>query len=194
MFLPKKIRTNMSFLEMINSYWKTYWNNICERITFVLLCRKKYKNYSTVLLQAFKRDYPVYVILRKGQEKVVINNFYELYNSIMNSDPRTILKCEIDNDLVYINDLQFYGGITKGDIFGVFLKDEYRFLPVRDKVIIDIGASIGESPILFASRGPTKVIALEPNRESYELAKRNTEANNLSDKIEIICAACDFGY
>jgi hypothetical protein len=182
----------MSFLEMINSYWKTYRNYICERIDFFLLCRKKYKNYLAVLLQASERNYPIDAILRNGQKKVIIDNYYELYNSIMNSDPLMNLKYEIENDLVYINELQFYGGITNGDIIGVFLKDEYRFLPVRDKVVIDIGASIGDSPILFASRGATKVIAVEPNRESYELAKKNTEANSLSDKIEIICAACDF--
>ncbi len=39
------------------------------------------------------------------------------------------------------------------------------------KIVVDLGASIGNSEIYFAVNGVKKVIALEPFSESFEIAK-----------------------
>jgi FkbM family methyltransferase len=71
----------------------------------------------------------------------------------------------------------------------VFIKNVYSFLDVGDKIVIDVGAGIGDSSIYFASRGAKRVIAIEPNRHSYELAKKNIEVNGFHDSVELIWAA-----
>jgi FkbM family methyltransferase len=83
-----------------------------------------------------------------------------------------------------------YGSITNSDAVGVFLNGIYEYLPVAGKTVIDIGANIADSSIYFAVRGAKKVIALEPFPKNYEMAKRNVESNNLSDKITLLLGGC----
>jgi FkbM family methyltransferase len=80
------------------------------------------------------------------------------------------------------------GNINNGNIFDVFLSEEYRFLNVFEMDVIDVGASIGDSPIYFALRGAKRVIALEPFPYSYSFAELNVKKNNLTNKIEILNA------
>lgn len=104
------------------------------------------------------------------------------------------LNYDIEKDIVYVNGLLLYGGTTNGDIVGVFINNEYEYLPVKDRVVIDIGANIGDSSIYFTLQGAKKVLALEPYQKSYEFAKKNIESNGFSDKVETIwpgCAAVD---
>jgi len=73
---------------------------------------------------------------------------------------------------------------------GVFFDKVYDFLPVRGKTVIDIGANIGDSCIYFALRGSCNIIGFEPFPKNYELAKKNIEANSLTEKITLQLAGC----
>jgi FkbM family methyltransferase len=96
------------------------------------------------------------------------------------------LDCDPDEDIVYVNGLKFYGGKKIEDTALIFIKEDYKFLPVKGKVVVDIGAGIGDSSIYFVSHGAKKVLGLEPDTTRFEFAKKNIKANNFSDKIEII--------
>lgn len=63
-------------------------------------------------------------------------------------------------------------------------------MQVKEKVVLDVGANIGDTPIFFALHGAKKVIGIEPFPQNYEMAQKNTEINDLSDKIEILLAGC----
>ncbi len=65
----------------------------------------------------------------------------------------------------------------------VFFKEGYSRLPVKDRIVLDIGANIADTSIYFALKGDKKVIALEPFPKNYEMAKQNVELNKLSEKI-----------
>jgi FkbM family methyltransferase len=179
MLIQKNGKKNMTFLHRIMSY-KHY---IYDNITFFLLYRRKYRNYISVMRQVLKKQYPINAILQNGST-MTFNHYYEVYCHLMN------LNYDIENDIVYVNGLRFYGGTTNGDIVGVFINNVYENLPVKDKVVIDIGANIGDSSIYFTLRGAKKVFAVEPNRESYEFAKKNIESNGFSCKVEPIWAGC----
>ncbi|MBP1357704.1 MAG: FkbM family methyltransferase, partial [Sulfolobus sp.] len=75
-------------------------------------------------------------------------------------------------------------------LIGTFYKEEYSFLNIENSktTIIDIGAFIGDTPIYFASKGAKKVIALEPNPPTYNLALDNIKLNRLEDKITLLNA------
>lgn len=57
----------------------------------------------------------------------------------------------------------------------IFLNQEYDFLVEKQpEVIIDAGANIGLASIYFANKFPdTKIIAIEPEKDNFELLKTN---------------------
>jgi FkbM family methyltransferase len=177
MYMAKNLRSNVSLYEQMRSYYSC----VKEYIEFFTLYRKKYKNYLNVTSKVLQRRYPLTAILRSGGS-ITFDYDYDIYNHLYD------LNCDTEKDIVYIDRFQFHGGRTSGNIVEVFIKNVYGFLDVKDKVVIDIGAGIGDSSIYFASRGAKQVVAVEPNRHIYELAKKNIELNGFHDSIELIWA------
>ena len=79
---------------------------------------------------------------------------------------------------------------TIGLIRGVFFEEDYKWLEVKGKDVIDIGANIGDTAIYFALKGARHVYAFEPYPYSYGLAQKNIKANRLNNKITIINEGC----
>lgn len=88
----------------------------------------------------------------------------------------------------YTSDYQLTNTIT--GIKEQFVEDQYRDVNVRDNVVLDIGASIGDSAMYFALNGAKQVIALEPYPYTYRVAKENIRLNGLEKKVMIINQAC----
>lgn len=68
---------------------------------------------------------------------------------------------------------------TLGMINEQFIEQEYKWLNVKDKYVIDIGANIGDTAIYFGLMGAKHVYAFEPYPYSYALAKRNIAKNSI---------------
>jgi FkbM family methyltransferase len=162
--------------------------------------RRTYRNYLSVFFHIIKKKYPVKGILKNGNE-VVLTSFFQTYNLTRFQDHRKKIDYDILSNTVTISglvntiaesgrELKFQDGICNGELVNIFLKDVYRILPIKGKVVIDIGANIGDSSIYFALRGAAKVIAVEPFPHNYEMARKNIVLNNFSDKISLILAGC----
>jgi hypothetical protein len=54
------------------------------------------------------------------------------------------------------------------------------------RFVIDIGGSIADTPLYFASLGAKKVYAFETDPQRVQLAKTNVNINHMSNTIEII--------
>ena len=67
--------------------------------------------------------------------------------------------------------------------------NDYLFLNVKDKSVLDIGAFVGDSAILFALRGARRVVAVEPSPWAYSMARKNVEANGLGNVITLVNCA-----
>ncbi|MDE1871049.1 MAG: hypothetical protein KGI06_02300 [Candidatus Micrarchaeota archaeon] len=65
----------------------------------------------------------------------------------------------------------------------VFVKEEYASLGVNGRNVVDIGASIADSPIYFALEGAKHVYGYEPDAVRYNMALENIKANGLEDRI-----------
>ena len=152
--------------------------------------RTVYKNYVGVMWGVYKKKKEIKVVLRTGNSYKLIFTSASMYTQL-------IFSKNINTVLIKLNDnhLQFsYKGknITVvepwGDINAVFGNEEYKFLDVKNEIVIDIGANIGDSPIYFALNNASKVVALEPYPYSYNLALENIKANNLEDKITLLNA------
>jgi FkbM family methyltransferase len=126
-----------------------------------------------------------------GKECIIIqNDKNELGAPVMGWDH----DLKLDKVILPEISLQFYDGISNGDVFNIFYKKEYEFLPVKDKVVIDIGANIADSSIYFAMSGAKKVIALEPFPKNFEIAQKNIAMNGFTDKVELLNAGCCGGH
>ncbi|MDD5173436.1 MAG: FkbM family methyltransferase [Candidatus Omnitrophica bacterium] len=69
-----------------------------------------------------------------------------------------------------------------------FLEEQYSFIYpfIKDSIVIDIGANIGDTVVLFCKRGARRVYAYEPHPFFFNLANRNIELNRLGDKIRMV--------
>ena len=65
------------------------------------------------------------------------------------------------------------------DPYAVFFDEEYGYLDVKDKDVIDIGMNIGDSTIYFSLRGAKRIIGVEPYPYSFSFAEKNVRLNNI---------------
>lgn len=87
--------------------------------------------------------------------------------------------------------LQFrYTKRTRSQFLGIlkqfFLKEPYGALKVEGRVVVDIGADIGDSAIYFCCKGAEQVISLEPYLHFYDVASGNILANGFQDKVVLV--------
>lgn len=144
--------------------------------------RNTFKNYISILTNRRKLNYPIYVKLRKGETKVAFNQWQLYCYSIgmdVIYDPYS-KRTRIEHTGKH---LEFLGAENDGDLPAVFFYEEFRDVSVANKVVIDVGASIGDSSVYFAIHGASQVIAIEPFIESYRNLKLNIQLNGLCDKI-----------
>ena len=176
----------MSFSHYVISHF-SYFNSF-------LFYKKAFKNYFHVTLNILRKKFPITVITKTGQ-KIVVHTQGDSYAAARGG--REFY--EIDKNGVYtikVNDsfnnvkLHTYNNVKDG-IFPPFFTDIWLQSKMNGKKVVDIGAWIGDTSIAFIANGATQVIALEPLKDSYELAKKNIEINNLSSKIELLFAVCD---
>jgi FkbM family methyltransferase len=66
-----------------------------------------------------------------------------------------------------------------------FREEVYRFYPVRNRTVLDIGAYVGDSAIYFASKGARRVIAFEPAPPLFRLCELNVKMNNLQNIVKV---------
>jgi len=64
----------------------------------------------------------------------------------------------------------------------IFLDNVYQY-DVAGKNVVDIGMNIGDSTIYFAKKGAKRIIGLEPDKESFDLALKNIEDSKVVDVV-----------
>jgi FkbM family methyltransferase len=71
-----------------------------------------------------------------------------------------------------------------------FVYQDYKWLRVEGRQVLDVGASIGDSAIYFAARGAAQVYALEPYPYAYKFAETNIRLNALERKVTLLNLGC----
>ena len=135
-------------------------------------------------------EYPIKVILKNGKQIIVMDIFQLRIQRWWNEDFCSIKDKTLTVRTSTLPNVKFVGWEKNGDIGSIFFGNEYEWLPVNGKTVIDIGANIGDSSIYFALKGAKKIISLEPSPTNYDLAIENVKINNLGNKIKMILAAC----
>ena len=164
----------------------------------IRIVRNNFRNWLTLILMLkFGKGNKLPVVTRSGLRYFLWRNqvivlFLHLWKGIPGDEAINY----IIRDRIHYRDKNpvIHGWIgngnkNNGNILDVFFNEEYRFLNVRDRVVIDVGASIGDSAIYFALNGASKVIGLEPYPYSFKFGIRNVKENGLEDRILLLNAA-----
>ena len=168
-----------------------YWKNFLGMINSV---RGTFKNSNYILINAFQDKFPIQTQLVNG-DRMILTSFNALY-IVSTTNKLDSFSPDYENDIVRISvtdknkEIIFHGGMNNGDISNIFVKNEYDFLEINNKVVLDIGANIGDTSVFFAHKGATKVIAIEPFHKNFELAKKNILSNKFEDVIQLVEAGC----
>lgn len=119
-------------------------------------------------------------------ESIPLENFRDKTIRIIKINDKKIV--EISNGVKFFLDSIHVGNT----IIETFVKDIHRINSNndwKDKIIIDVGAECGDTPLYFASKG-ANVYAFEPVKTHFEAMLRNISLNpHLSDRIIPINAA-----
>jgi len=138
-------------------------NGKIDKINDFLSIRKIARNWADV------------VLFRMGLKKTLIIKF-------------------IDGKSVYFKNMKEYFDFWKsGECLPELLKvidRQYKWLDVKNRDVVDIGANIGDSAIYFALKGAKHVYAFEPYPYSYNIAKKNIRLNHLEGKITLLNEGC----
>lgn len=94
---------------------------------------------------------------------------------------------EVLNDLVGYKNMKIY---QNTDWFSFSLDSVLlpNFVTLRKNVrnIIDLGTGNAPIPLILTTRTDAKIIAVEIQKDVYELAKKTVELNKLDDRIELL--------
>ena len=73
----------------------------------------------------------------------------------------------------------------RGDVEEVFEHECYSWLPVKDRIVLDVGANVGDSSVYFAIKGAKHVHAFEIVPSTAQLCKENVMGNDLGEIVTV---------
>mgnify|MGYP000058196357 FL=1 len=174
-----------------------FFNGLKNKLTWFNLYRKTYSNYLDIILKEFQKNYPIRGILRNNQikilnskDEVALYALLGIYKNVIYNEKNDYASFDLSLFDYDLKEITTYGIKQNLDTLLAFNTGTYEHLPVKDKVVIDIGACTGDTSIYFAIRGAKKVIAIEPYPKNFEMLKKNIEINKLENLIDIKLSGC----
>ena len=201
-------KNNITTKEYVRIAFEKTIGLLIKNITDLLLFKKFVKNWLTAVLFKLGFINEFKLVLKNGQSirinksdfisfwlylpmlEAVLNNTYKIDNAKIDSINK-VIKFKFKNNVVkfyYDTQKQLYN--TTSMIKEQFIEEQYEWLEVKGKDVIDIGANIGDSAIYFGLKGAKRVYAFEPYPYSYNIAKNNIRLNGLQDKIILVNQSC----
>ena len=168
---------------------------IRDTIDILRRYRFHFRNWISVMYHTYRGDSMIDIVLRSGYRDRVSFD-YVVNIARYNGDVKieTLLGMLKNGKVPYKKDIiTLKGAPQNGDPFRVFIYEEYKFLEVAGKTVIDVGANIGDTAIYFAINGAKRVISLEPFPHSYEDAVSNIKDNGLVSNVILLNAGYGTG-
>jgi len=175
-------------------------NSKIDKINDLLSIRKIAKNWIDVALFRTGLKKTLTIKFRDGNSAYFKSKkeYFEFWNQELGQNEllKTVknihykingnnIELEYQNKKIY-----FYLSNIIGFINENFIEGQYKWLDVKGKDVVDVGASVGDTAIYFALKGARHVYAFEPYQYSYNIAKKNIKPNHLEDKITLLNEGC----
>lgn len=188
------------------AYLNAKINSKTDKINDLLSMRKIAKNWIDVALFRIGLKKTLKINFRDGKSAYFKSKkeYFEFWNSEFGQNElskqlkTSHYKIKDSNiELNYQNKkLYFYYDTNKqlsnsiGLINENFVEEQFKWLNVKGKDVVDVGANIGDTAIYFALKGAKHVYAFEPYPYSYNIAMKNIKLNYLEDKITLLNEGC----
>jgi len=186
--------------------------NIIRKFKVLINSRKLFKNWLSAGIKYYLVKYGLikdginircndreYILSSKAYSSI-ISNYYG--GALKGIECREVIVTitDVGFDISFIND---YVEFTYNDknirfkdsfeflndiIFENFIGGAYDDVDVIGKTVVDVGAGVGDTAILFSLRGAKKVIALEPYYSLYKKALTNIKINSIENNIILLNA------
>ena len=144
--------------------------------------RNTFSNFWEVMLRTKLNKFPIVGELRNGK-KVNLYNRSSVWITSFGIENYWDLKGGFIVIKYKSKELKFKGIELNGEIPEVFGLEDYGGIDYTNKVVIDVGANIGDSSIYFIVNGAKLVYAIEPFLFPFKFLKQNIELNNMEYKI-----------
>jgi len=176
-----------------------------DKINDLLFMRKIAKNWIEVALFRVGVKKTLAIKFRDGKSAYFKNRkeYFNFWRSeLAQNETLKVAKANIKIrsskvELNYQNKkLYFYCDTNKqlnntiGLINENFIGGQYKWLDVKGKDVVDVGANIGDTAIYFVLKGAKHVYAFEPYPYSYNIVKKNIKLNHLENKITLLNEGC----
>jgi hypothetical protein len=158
-------------VKMVNRYVRNWYSVIAVYIGFKHSTKADFKNGSKVVVS--KEDYGDF---RETLFRTFLKDNGFIYSEV---DGHPLVATEIGIKLLLLRD---YSNV----IDEIFVRKAYGEPKLNGRIVIDVGGSIADTPLYFASLGARKVYAFEINPQRIQLAIKNVAINHMSRIIEII--------
>jgi FkbM family methyltransferase len=180
--------TVVSFKSKYNKFDNIILNRYYLYILYLLL---KVEGYN---IRIFKLGYDKVILKYKNKYLFEVQTTHLLMDSfkeglkLLNSDAISVIDSNNkDNITINVKNLMTLKAPFRFLVFTIsymlskkYYKTWYWDVEVKDKVVVDVGAYIGDSALFFVSRGAKIVYAYEPSKELYEIAMENcSKFNNI---------------
>ena len=202
-FDPKK---NITTLD----YFILQFDMVDHKIKDLLVVRSIVKNWYDILLFRIDLKKTGFVMQLRNGKKIEIKkpeDYFSFWksdegqqallkqlgfnNKVKIIEKSKIIKFRFCNKLLsFYYDSQKQLTNTVGMINEQFIEQQYKWLDVKNRIVVDIGANIGDSAIYFALKGAKHVYAFEPYPYSYAIAMQNIKLNGLNDDIKLLNEGC----
>jgi hypothetical protein len=134
------------------------------------------KNWFSASLKIIEGKYPFTLELKNGGT-ITVKSWIDILHLAY---PNIIEEIVEDTNSAIVN---FQGKklviseYNRGDLDTTFICEDYKQLNVSNKIVIDVGAGIGETCIYFALREGRKVIGIEPCLLLHKIGIQNIFSN-----------------
>ena len=173
------------------------FSTIKNKFIWFNLYKKTYKNFLNIILQESQNDFPINVVLRNNETKFLNSKdeiaLYALlteHNNVNYDEKNDYALFDLSNLNFKLKEIKLYGIKQNLDALLAFNDGTYEKLPLKNKLVVDVGACTGDTSIYFAICGAKKVIAIEPYPKNFEMLEKNIEINHLEKLINIKLAGC----
>ena len=188
----RELKFNIQYIYV--SFVSGSQNHILSKIRGVNLYVRSFRNFPIAFLKRMFHLYPILVKLRKQNLAIKVENSNQFYMAgyFGGFEPYTGDSMSINflkTEKAFIVTGKSGRTVTirhvfdDGDFPGVFYTEEYIDINVEGKTVIDVGCSIGDSPLYFYLFGARKIYAYEPTKYAFNYAMENVVINKLEDVI-----------
>ena len=168
--------------------------NFSRLFTYIKVIRN-WPEYILYRVGVIDQRKSIYLILRNGQKiKFKLGEEgqfrYYTFKNLLEKGGFLIRKINKTECLLTKKDLKILTPFENlSVIYANFIRGEYKSLDSEQKIVVDLGANIGDTPLYFLKNGAMQVIAFEPNDTAFNFLVKNIKLNHLQDKCTAIRAA-----